>query len=209
LEELCDDRRTVPGSLFDLKQCPDDAMLREVIDFSDGFLGAATRMTDGEIAERYRCCPRAFTCVLRNDGARDALHGYFVLLPLNETGTEAIRRGSVSTGREITGACLAPSDTEVTALYLSVVCATHPRARAAAIRGVVTALRTYHRQHHVRRLFVRAATNSGSRILQRLVRTSFSPDGLIHEVDLSTYGTITSPHGSLFHTRSGGSREIT
>jgi hypothetical protein len=178
---------------FDLKQCSDEAMFLDVIAFHDSFLPAATRMTPGELLERYRCCPQAFTCVLSNDDRGTHLRGYFVLLPLNETGAGAIRSGSVSSGQEIGSSYLATSGSVVTAVYLSVVCAVTPSARVAAISGVVNALRTYYHQHNVRHLFVRAATTAGSRMLQRLIRTSFRPDGLIHEVDLSTYTTITSP----------------
>jgi hypothetical protein len=173
---------------FDLKQCADEAMLLDVIGFHDSFLPTATHMTSSELLDRYRHCPQAFTCVLSNDDLR----GYFVLLPLNETGAGAIRSRSVASGQEIRSSYLATSGSAVTALYLSVVCAVTPSARLAAISGVVHALRTYYHQHNVRHLFVRAATTAGSRILQRLIRTSFRPDGVIHEVDLSTYTAITS-----------------
>jgi hypothetical protein len=173
---------------FDLKQCSDEAMFLDVLAFHNSFLPAATHMTPSDLLERYRSCPQAFTCLLTNDDLR----GYFVLLPLNETGAGAIRNRSVSSGQEIGTSYLATSGSAVTAVYLSVVCAVTPSARVAAISGVVHALRTYYHQHNVRHLFVRAATTAGSRILQRLIRTSFHPDGVIHEVDLSTYTAITS-----------------
>src|SRR5262249_33995872 len=139
--------------------------------------------------ERYRLCPHAFQCIVSGG----ALLGYFVLLPLNEPCAQAIRRGEVTSGREITGAYLAPRDANVSALYLSVVCAVNARARITAIDGVIPALRAYYHQHGVRHLFVRAATTAGSRMLERLIGMPFEPDGRIHEVNLSDHEAITSP----------------
>jgi hypothetical protein len=164
-------------------------MFEDIVEFCDHFLSAAARMTDDEITERYRACPRAFIGVFRKTD--DALQGYFVLLPLNEAGVQAIRDGRVSSGRQITTEYLASSDSEAKAVYLSVVCATQARARAFAVSSIIGTLRSYYHRHQVRHLFVRAATAAGSRMLQRLIRTPFSPDGVIHEVDLTQYTAIT------------------
>ena len=165
-------------------------MLGDVIDLYDGFLCAATHMGESEVAERYRSCPRAFTCVLKDEDSGASVCGYFVLLPLNESGTRAVRGGSVTSGREIRHEYLAGAEAEAVTVYLSVVCGVHARARAAAINGVIGALRDYY-QRGVRHMFVRAATTMGSRILQRLIAVPFGPDGLIHEVDLAAYTAIT------------------
>jgi hypothetical protein len=179
---------------FSLEQCSDERMFRDVMNLYDCFLSTATHMTDAELTERYRRCPEAFICIVKNDAGETALRGYFALLPLNEAGAHAIQSGSVSSGREITSEYLASGGSPVRAVYLSVVCALNARARAAAIHGIVEKLRAWFHEYDVRHLFVRAATPSGAQMLQRLTGTPFSPDGLIHDVDLSAYGRITSPY---------------
>lgn len=179
---------------FRLEQCSDERMFRDVMNLSDSFLSAATRMTEGELMERYRQCPEAFICIVKNDGGEAALRGYFALLPLNDAGTHAIQSGKVSCGREITAEYLASRGVQISAVYLSVVCALNARARAAAIHGIIAKLRTWFHQYGVRHLFVRAATPPGARMLERLTGTSFSADGLIHDVDLAAYARITSTY---------------
>jgi hypothetical protein len=177
---------------FRVEQCSDERMFRDVMNLSDCFLSTATHMTEAELMERYRRCPEAFICIVKNHGGEASLRGYFALLPLNEAGTRAIQSGKVSCGREITAEYLASRGVQVTSVYLSVVCALNARARAAAIHGIIAKLRAWFHEYDVRHLFVRAATPPGARMLQRLTGTSFSPDGLIHNVELAGYSRITS-----------------
>jgi hypothetical protein len=168
--------------------CPDEVMLRRVVELRNRFLPTATHMDEAEIAARYRRNAKAFTCILWDD----VLAGYFILLPLNDGGAAAIRGGKISSGREIVSAYVARSEDEARAVYLSVVCAVTARARATVIIAITRELQRWYHEAGVRHLFVRAGSVMGARMLRRLTGKAVEADGVIHEIDLSAYEVITS-----------------
>lgn len=178
----------------DIKPCADEAMLERVLQLKDGFLARATKMSEQALKDRFRRCPSAFHCVVRvAPTGEDELVGYFILLPLNRNCCEALRAGTIRSGREIQLLDLAGSGEEMEGVYLSVVCAIGPRAQGAAINGVVATLRELHGRKNVRYLFVRAATAAGAQMLKRLSNTTFDADGRIHSIDMAVYDLITAP----------------
>jgi hypothetical protein len=178
---------------FDIRACGDEATLERVLQLVDGFLMRATKMSDEALRDRLRRCPGAFHCVLRAAPAgQDELVGYFILLPLNRNCCEALGAGTIRSGREIQLLDLAGPSEEIQGLYLSVVCAIGPRAQSAAIKGIFATLRELHARKNVRYLFVRAATEAGARMLERLSNTTFEADGRIHSIDMAGYDFITA-----------------
>jgi hypothetical protein len=148
-------------------------------------------MSEQALRDRFRRCPSAFHCVLRAAATgEDELVGYFILLPLNHNCCEALRAGTIKSGREIQLLDLAGSGEEMQGVYLSVVCAIGPRAQSAAIKGIVATLRELHARKNVRSLFVRASTEAGAQMLERLSNTAFEADGRIHSIDLARYDLI-------------------
>src|SRR5689334_19293097 len=173
--------------------CADDAMLEEVLRFEDRFLARAASITDDEVRRRFRRCPTAFHCILNTANDTPELCGYFILLPLTSTCAAAIRQGIVTTGRQIGLSDLVPQQEAAEAVYLSVACAVGIRSRAALIGAGIDAIRHLYEHRGTRALFARAATAEGARMLTRLTRERFTADGVIHEIDLSRYETLTVP----------------
>ncbi len=173
--------------------CRDDHMLEAILRFDNRFLSRIAEMTDEEVWLRFRQCPTAFYCIveLLLDGSTH-LRGYFVLLPLTGVCAAAIRRGEVVAGKQIHPSDLVLSDQTAEAAYLSVVCAIGARARSALIASGIEVVRSLYKNRGTRYLFARAATDAGARMLTRLTGQRFAPDGIIHEIDISRYSTITS-----------------
>lgn len=126
---------------FEVLPCADEAMFQRLLELNDGFLVRAAKMSAEEWTARFRRCPEAFHCVLRRGESVDELSGYFVLLPVNETCRDALRGGTIAAGSQIQLSDLVRSGETIAAVYLSVVCASGPRAQKAAIDGVIDALR--------------------------------------------------------------------
>jgi hypothetical protein len=164
-------------------------MLELLLGLNDGFVIRAASMSAEELRARFHRCPTAFHCVLRVS----ELVGFFILLPVNEECSEALRGGRITTGRQIQLSDLVEPGGQIAAMYLSVVCAVGPRAQRAAIEGVIATLRRLHATEGVRWLFARAATETGARMLARLSGTPFEADGRIHSIDISRYEIITAP----------------
>jgi hypothetical protein len=175
-------------------QCADEVMLGRVLDLNDGFLLRAANMTEDAVRMRFDRCPTAFRClVTRGEAGADCLAGYFILLPLNEGCCEALGAGMIKTGRDIQPLDLAAAGERIAGVYLSVVCAIGHAAQAAAIFGVIEALRDLYSSKDVRVLYARAATKAGAHMLARLSGTEFEADGRIHAIEMSQYPLITSP----------------
>lgn len=178
---------------FHIAPCIDEAMLARLLALDNGFLMRAADMSAEALKARFRRCASAFHCVLRSSAGDPELAGYFVLLPVNEACVEALRGGRITAGRHIEISHLAELGETAAAMYLSVVCAIGPRARRAAVEGVIAVLRTIYSTEGVRWLFARAATATGARMLGRLSGTTFEADGRIHAIDMSGYDVITAP----------------
>ncbi|MCU1245876.1 MAG: hypothetical protein JWN02_1786 [Acidobacteria bacterium] len=178
---------------LELIHCPDEEILGRLFRFYDVFLERAAHISYDTALERFRRCPSAFYCVIRRGAGPDReLAGYFVLLPLLSQCAEAIARGAIRSGREIEPHHLACGDDLFHAVYLSVVCAVGRRAQSGVIRGVIVTLRRLHFTRGVSRLYVRAATAAGARVLTRLSATPFEADGRIHSIDLGDYPLMSS-----------------
>jgi hypothetical protein len=167
-------------------------MLEDILRFDDRFLGRAAQMTDEEVLLRFRQCPTAFYCILELLGSRSHLRGYFIILPITGVCAAAIRRDEVTAGKQIRLTDLLRPNQTSEAAYLSVVCADGARARSALIASAIQVVRNLYWSRGTRYLFARAATVAGARMLARLTGQRFAPDGIIHEIDLSRYSTITS-----------------
>lgn len=178
---------------FHIAPCSDEAMLGRLLALNDGFLMRAADMSADALTARFRRCASAFHCVLQSSGSGPELAGYFVLLPVNAACVEALRGGLITAGRQIELSHLSEPGKTAAAMYLSVVCAIGPRARRAAVEGVIGVLRIIYWSEGVRWLFARAATATGARMLERLSGTTFEADGRIHAIDMSGYDVITSP----------------
>lgn len=174
---------------FQIAPCHDEPMLERLLTLNDGFVTRAASMSAEELKARFQRCPTAFHCVLR--GAE--LVGFFILLPVNDECSEALRSGRITAGRQVHLSDLVGPGGKIGAVYLSVVCAVGPRAQRAAIEGVIATLRRLHSTEGVRWLFARAATETGARMLARLSGTPFEADGRIHAIDISRYEIITAP----------------
>lgn len=177
---------------FEVHTCADEAMFQRLLALNDGFLARAAKMSAEEWTARFRRCPEAFHCVLRLGGNQDEMAGYFVLLPVNEWCRDALREGTIAAGSQIQLSNLVQQGETPAAVYLSVVCASGPRAQKAAIDGVIAALRRLY-SREVRLLFARAATATGARMLERLSGTRFEADGRIHTIDMADYDLIAAP----------------
>jgi hypothetical protein len=181
-------RLTMLDRELELIQCPDEEMLGRLFQFYDVFLERAAHISYDIALERFRRCPSAFHCLVRRGTEPEGeLTGYFILLPLLEPCADAIAHGIIRSGREIEPKHLAGDDDRVDAVYLSVVCAVGRRAQSAVIRAVVVTLRRLHTTRGVSRLYVRAATAAGARVLARLSATPFEADGRIHSINLGDY----------------------
>jgi len=173
--------------------CHEDTPLEGILCFDNHFLERAAMMTEEEVRTRFHQCPTAFYCIFQEVDGRPHLRGYFVVLPLTVSCASAIRCGEITAGRQILPTDLVPPNEPAEAAYLSVVCGVGARARAALIAEGVQAVRNLYRDLGTRFLFARAATDAGARILTRLTRQKFIPDGIIHEIDLSRYRNVTLP----------------
>jgi hypothetical protein len=178
---------------LELIQCRDEEMLGRLFRFYGLFLERAAHITYAIAVARFRRCPSSFQCLVRRGTEpQEDLAGYFVLLPLLGGCVEAIDGGVIRSGREIELEHLASGDDPFAAVYLSVVCAVGRRAQSAVIRDVIATLRRLHASRGISRLYVRAATAAGARILTRLSATPFEADGRIHAIDLGDYPLISA-----------------
>ena len=173
---------------FDVRDCPDEEALARLFRFSDQFLARVAKIDEERVLARFRQCPTAFRCIF----CEGKLAGYFILLPLNDSGLKRIRSGAITAGRQIQLRELAGAGEPTAGLYLSAVCASGARAQHAAIHGVVAALRDSYSRENVRYFFVRAETEAGAHMLERISGTPFRADGRIHAFDLSEYDLITA-----------------
>jgi hypothetical protein len=167
-------------------------MLKDILRFDNRFLARAAKMTDEEVFLRFRQCSTAFYGILELLGGTTRLRGYFVILPLTSVCAAAIRRGEITTGKQIRPTDLVRPDETSEAAYLSVVCADGARARSALIASAIQVVRSLYRNRGTRYLFARAVTCAGARMLTRLTAQTFSADGIIHEIDVSRYSAVTS-----------------
>jgi hypothetical protein len=167
-------------------------MLEDILRFDNRFLARAAQMTDEEVLLRFRQCSTAFYCILESLGGGTRLRGYFVILPLTDVCAAAIRRGEINAGKQIRPTDLVRPDQTSEAAYLSVVCAVGARARSALITSAIQVVRSLYRNRGIRYLFARAVTGAGAGMLTRLTGQRFASDGIIHEIDVSRYSTITS-----------------
>jgi hypothetical protein len=167
-------------------------MLQRLFDLGDRFLAQAANMSAEAVRARFQRCRSAFQCVLSTSETTDdeELVGYFILLPVNEKCCEALRSGTIRTGRDIQVFDLAVPGDRIGGIYLSVVFGSGPRAQSVAIEGVLAKLREVYSTQNVRHLFARAATAAGARMLERLTSTTFQPDGRIHTIDMARYEHI-------------------
>jgi hypothetical protein len=172
-------------------RCRDGAMLQELLRFNDGFLLRVAGISDADALERYHACPDAFQCVVDE---RDAIHGYFILLPLRAGCVARLRAGEITSSHEIRICDLASSDALV-GLYLSVVCAKGWFARAAIIGACFERVAMLYRRFAVPSFFVRAATEEGAHMLTRLSNETFLADRVIHEVNLAAYDAVLRGQG--------------
>ena len=177
---------------FVCSPCRDEATLEDILRFDNRFLARVAQMTDEEVLRRFRQCPTAFYCILELLGGRTHLRGYFVILPLTGECAAAIRRGDITAGKQIRPTDLVRLNQTSEAAYLSVVCAVGARARSALIASGIQVVRSLYRNRGTRYLFARAATGAGAHMLTRLTGQRFAPDGIIHEIDVSSYSAITS-----------------
>src|SRR5437763_10682235 len=93
-------RREAPATAsgqFQIAPCQDEAMLERLLTLNDGFVIRAASMSAEELKARFQRCPTAFHCVLRGS----ELAGFFILLPVNEECSEALRSGRITAGRQI------------------------------------------------------------------------------------------------------------
>jgi hypothetical protein len=172
---------------FDIVPCSDEAILERLLALNDGFVIRAAGMSAEELRARFERCPTAFHCLLRSS----ELAGFFILLPVNEACSEALRGGLITAGRHIQLSDLVEPGGKIAAMYLSVVCAVGARAQRAVIEGVIATLRRFYSTEGVRLLFVRAATETGARMLARLSGAPFEADGQIHSIEIGRYELIT------------------
>ena len=173
--------------------CRDEAMLEEILRFDNSFLARVAGMTDEDVLIRFRHCPTAFHCIVgQADDGSPRVRGYFIILPLTFACAAAIRRGEITSGKQIRPSDLALPDQPAEAVYLSVACAAGPRPRAALISAGTDVVRTLYWNRGIRFLFARAATVAGARMLTRLTQERFDPDGVIHEIDVARYYSVRS-----------------
>lgn len=162
------------------------SLIHDLYIFGDNFFVGATGMSEELLQCRYRRCCQAFNVVYKiSKKNQRVLAGYFVLLPLTRTGSDAIWKGHIEAGRHIRCTDIATSFSSYDALYISAVYGQGWFAQLATSGFLLAEIEKQKRlKRDLQYVFVRPTTIEAQNSFRRQTDINVEDGDIIQKIDI-------------------------